>query len=90
MSVGEDRPARSFAAAVAALQAVEARDLQVSDVVASGPDDVVMTLPGGRQVRWGGPEDGAEKAEALQAALVRAGREVDEIDVSSPGVVLTR
>ncbi len=90
VSIGEVRPARSYAAAVSALEAVQQRGLLVSDVVAAGPDDVLMTLPGGRRVRWGGPEDGAEKAEALQAALVRAGRDVDEIDVSSPGVVLTR
>jgi hypothetical protein len=41
-------------------------------------------------VQWGGAEHGAAKAEALHAALKKAARGATEVDVSSPGVVLTR
>ena len=41
-------------------------------------------------VRWGGAEGGSAKAEALRAALRKAARGASEVDVSSPGVVLTR
>jgi len=83
------RPDGAFAAAVAAVQALRGA-VEPASVRALSPDDVVLTLADGRTVRWGGPEDGRAKAEALRAALVRAARGVTEIDVSSPGVVLTR
>ena len=41
-------------------------------------------------MQWGGAESGAAKAEALHAALRTAAKGATEIDVSSPGVVLTR
>ncbi|RIX27665.1 cell division protein FtsQ/DivIB [Amnibacterium setariae] len=87
---GAVRPAQAFAAAVSAVQALRGSDAVPSAVRASSPDDVVLTLRDGRRVQWGGAEDGAAKAEALRAALVRAAKGVTEIDVSSPGVVLTR
>jgi cell division protein FtsQ len=83
-------PGAAYAAAVSALQALSGADPVVTEVSATSPDDVVLTLAGGIQVRWGGAEDGAAKAEALRAALVRAAAGASEIDVSSPGVVQTR
>jgi cell division protein FtsQ len=87
---GADRPARAYAAAVSALQALAGTSPMASSVTATSPDDVVVTLASGLRVRWGGAEDGAAKAEALHAALKRAARGATEVDVSSPGVVLTR
>lgn len=86
---GTARPAQAFAAAVSAVRALGS-DPAVAAVRATSADDVVLTLGDGLQVRWGGAEDGAAKAVALRAALVKAARGVAEIDVSSPGVVLTR
>ena len=85
---GAGRPA--FASAVAAVQALAGAGPAVTAVRAASADDVVLTLEGGLTVRWGGAEGGAAKAEALRAALRKAARGATEIDVSSPGVVLTR
>lgn len=79
-----------YAAAVSALHALVGADPAVTAVLATSADDVELTLRGGVHVQWGGAEDGAAKAEALRAALVRAAGGASEIDVSSPGVVLTR
>lgn len=84
------RPERTYAAAVSALAALEGTTPAPTGVRATSPDDVVVTLTGGIDVRWGGAEDGAAKAEALHAALRRAAAGATTIDVSSPGVVLTR
>ena len=70
--------------------ALAASDPPVTTVRATSPDDVELTLRGGLRVQWGGAEDGAAKAEALHAALRKAAKGATEIDVSSPGVVLTR
>ena len=79
-----------YAAAVSAVRALAGADPVVTAVRATSADDVQLTLRGGVHVQWGGAEDGAAKAEALRAALVRAADGATEIDVSSPGVVLTR
>lgn len=79
-----------YATVVSALHALGGTDPVVTAVRARSADDVRLTLRGGVQVQWGGAEDGAAKAEALRAALVRAADGAAEIDVSSPGVVLTR
>jgi cell division protein FtsQ len=83
-------PEAASDAASAALEALAAADPPVVAVRASTADDVVVTLRGGLRVVWGGAEDGPAKAEALHAALRTAARGAAEIDVSSPGVVLTR
>lgn len=85
---GAGRPA--YVAAVAAVRALAGAGPAVAAVRAASADDVVLTLEGGLTVRWGGAEGGAAKAEALRAALRSAARGASEIDVSSPGVVLTR
>jgi cell division protein FtsQ len=87
---GAARPALAYAAAVSALRALQGADPAVTAVRTTSADDVVLTLRSGVSVQWGGAEDGAAKAEALRAALVRAADGATEIDVSSPGVVLTR
>jgi cell division protein FtsQ len=78
-----DRPAGAYAAVVAALDALQGVDTTVASARATSPD-------AGLLVRWGGADHGAAKAEALAAALRRAARSATEVDVSSPGVVLTR
>jgi cell division protein FtsQ len=83
-------PAAAVTAASSALQALAASDPPVATVQASSADDVVLTLRGGLEVAWGGAENGAAKAEALHAALRTAAKGVSTIDVSSPGVVVTR
>lgn len=85
---GAGRPA--YASAVAAVQALADGGPAVKTVRAASADDVVLVLDGGLTVRWGGAEGGAAKAEALRAALRKAARGASEVDVSSPGVVLTR
>lgn len=87
---GTAQPSEAYAAAVSAVQALAAADPPVTGVRAASADDVELTLRGGQRVQWGGAEDGAAKAEALHAALEGAARGATEIDVSSPGVVLTR
>jgi cell division protein FtsQ len=74
---------------VAAVAALDGTTPDVVAVTASTADDVVLTLRSGLQVRWGGVEDAAGKAEALHAALRKAAAGATRIDVSSPGVVLT-
>jgi cell division protein FtsQ len=87
---GTSRPGRVYAAAVSALHALAGAAPAVTAVRATSADDVRLTLQGGVRVQWGGTEQGAAKAEALRAALARAAAGASEIDVSSPGVVLTR
>jgi cell division protein FtsQ len=87
---GTARTRQAYAAAVSAVQALSSTSPAVTAVAATSADDVVLTLRSGLLVQWGGAEDGAAKAEALRAALVKAARDATEIDVSSPGVVLTR
>ena len=87
---GTAQPGAAYAAAASALQALAASDPPVTTVRATSADDVELTLRGGLQVQWGGAENGAAKAEALHAALRTAAKGAREIDVSSPGVVLTR
>lgn len=87
---GAADPDAASASASSALEALAASDPPVTTVKASSADDVLLTLRGGLQVRWGGAENGAAKAEALHAALRTAAKGATTIDVSSPGVVLTR
>lgn len=47
-------------------------------------DSVTVELSGGRTVRWGSPERGAAKAEAL-GAVMRAAEDASHFDVSAPG-----
>ena len=87
---GSADPRAAFAAASSALTALLDADPPVATVRASSADDVVLTLRGGLEVAWGGAENGPAKAEALHAALRTAAKGATGIDVSSPGVVLTR
>lgn len=87
---GTARPGQAYATAVSAVRALDGISPDVVAVRASTADDVVLTLRSGVRVRWGGAEDGAAKTEALVAALRKAARGASLIDVSSPGVVLTR
>lgn len=87
---GTARPAQAYAAAVSAVEALAGGTPAVDTVRATSADDVVLTLQGRLVVRWGGAEGGSAKAEALRAALRGAARGATEIDVSAPGVVLTR
>lgn len=87
---GTGDAAGAAAAASAAVVALAASDPPVTAVRATSPDAVVLTLLGGLRVAWGGAEDGPAKAEALHAALRSAAKGATEVDVSSPGVVLTR
>ncbi|WP_194395647.1 FtsQ-type POTRA domain-containing protein [Microbacterium atlanticum] len=65
---------------------------QVTEVSATTPDDVTLTLGGSNaQIVWGSAEDSAEKA--LNLAKMMAARppaEVSTYDVSSPDVVVVR
>jgi len=65
---------------------------QVTEVTASTPDDVTLTLGGtNTQVVWGNSEDSALKALVLQKAM--AGRPPEDVytyDVSSPDAVVVR
>ncbi|MGN6742492.1 MAG: cell division protein FtsQ/DivIB, partial [Amnibacterium sp.] len=63
---------------------------RVRGVAAPTPDDVRLTLADGRLVVWGSPDDGAAKAAALGAALVKVARGAHRIDVSVPGSVSVR
>ncbi|GAA2753773.1 cell division protein FtsQ/DivIB [Amnibacterium kyonggiense] len=90
LTVPAGTPAGAYASVVAALDALRRSDPPVTAVRLASADDVELTLRGGLLVRWGGPEHGAAKAEALDAALRRAAKGATEVDVSSPGVVLTR
>ena len=60
---------------------------QVRTVRAPTPSAVLLVTRTNRQVRWGGPTAGADKAAAVLALL---GRPATVIDVSAPGVVVTR
>lgn len=54
---------------------------------AASAEQVTLLLRGGRQVLWGGDEDGAAKASAVTALLKMPGT---ILDVSAPGVVTRR
>lgn len=88
---GAPRPAAAFRGAAAVIRALPgALARRVATVTATTPDAVSLTLRGGRRVTWGGVDDSAAKATALQAALVHAAHGAHVIDVSAPGVVTTR
>jgi cell division protein FtsQ len=75
-------------AALAAVTALPPRLLAaVATVRAPTPEQVTLTLAGGRTVFWGGGEDSAAKAAVLGALLSRPGR---HYDVSTPSVVTVR
>jgi cell division protein FtsQ len=80
-----DRATRAALSALAALSpAVRA---QVRVVRAATPEAVRLELSGDRTVVWGGSDDTAAKAQALQALLGRPGR---RYDVSTPEIVTVR
>jgi cell division protein FtsQ len=56
-------------------------------LVASGTEQITLGLQDGRTIVWGGTEDAAQKNRAL-AVLLPGGAQ--QIDVSSPGTVVTR
>lgn len=60
---------------------------EVREIRATGAFDVALTLTEGREVRWGGAEDDARKAEVLRALLARPG---SSYDVSSPDLPTVR
>ncbi|WP_109209266.1 MULTISPECIES: FtsQ-type POTRA domain-containing protein [Microbacterium] len=65
---------------------------QVTEVTASTPDDVTLSLGGtNTQVVWGSAENSADKAVALQATMAaRPPSDVYSYDVSSPQAVVVR
>jgi cell division protein FtsQ len=84
--VGRDSPTAT--AALAAVTALPPRLLAaVATVRAPTPEQVTLTLTGGRTVFWGGGEDSAAKAAVLGALLRRPGT---HYDVSTPSVVTVR
>jgi cell division protein FtsQ len=75
-------------AALAALTALAAPvRAQVQVIAAAVPDEIRLSLSGGRTVFWGDGGEAAAKAQALQALLSRPGR---IYDVSTPTVVTVR
>lgn len=82
-------------AALAALAALpESVREQVARVEAPGPDEVVLVLPDGPLVRWGGAEESEKKAGILGALLDQlasgALEPADELDLSVPDAVVLR
>ncbi len=72
----------AVAAAVTVLtQVPEALRNDVLSVTADSPSDVRLTLSGGREARWGSPEDTSRKAAVLAVLMTRKGT---VFDVSSP------
>ncbi|CAB4936987.1 unannotated protein [freshwater metagenome] len=67
---------------------------QVTEVVATGADDVTLTLTDGTSVLWGSAADAARKGQVLAAVLdqLAAGTldPATQIDVSSPEEVVLR
>ena len=88
----DDRATLAALAAIVSLPA--AVRVQVTDVAATGPDDVTLTLTTGTSVLWGSAADAARKAQVLAAVLdqVAAGTldPAAQIDVSSPEEVVLR
>ncbi len=83
--------AAAFAAVSAVLAGMPAAlRAETRTASAASADDVRLVLTDGKRVVWGSPADGAAKAGALQAALVRAAKHASVIDVSAPGVVAVR
>ena len=88
----DDRATRAALGAVTALPAqVRA---QLTGVAARTPDDVTLTLTGGRTVRWGSAELTDRKAEVLGALLQQIDAGAIEpgalLDVSTPDAVVLR
>lgn len=79
------RAVRDAVAVVAALPADKRRVLTSIEV--RTPDDIRLTLRGGREVRWGSAEDSAAKS-AVLVALLR--RPATVYDVSAPDLPTTR
>ncbi len=90
---GPDDPATTAALTVIGALPAPLRE-QVGGATAPGPEEVVLTLTDGTVVRWGGPEESAEKAEILTALLdeVAAGalEPAAEMDLSVPEAVALR
>ena len=88
----DDRATLAALAAVVSLP-VAVRD-QVTEVAATGGDDVTLTLTDGTSVLWGSAADAARKAQVLAAVLdqLAAGTldPAGQIDVSSPEEVVLR
>ncbi|MGM1058082.1 cell division protein FtsQ/DivIB [Saccharothrix sp. Mg75] len=75
------QPAAVTAAVSVLTQLPEGLRREVLTVVAGSPADVRLTLPAGREVRWGSPDDTPRKAAVLEVLLTRSGT---VFDVSSP------
>ena len=67
---------------------------QVASAAATDAGEITLTLLDGTPVRWGGPEDSAEKAAALAGLIEQLGNgalePAAEIDVSTPDAVVLR
>jgi cell division protein FtsQ len=75
-------------AALATLAALPPSVRQRVEVVeVSGPSSVTLRLAGGKQVRWGSPDDSARKAAVLEVLLSQRG---DSYDVSAPDLPTVR
>ncbi|SSC21698.1 cell division protein FtsQ, partial [Klenkia terrae] len=88
----DDRATRAALAAIVSLPAAVLP--QVTEVVATGADDVTLTLTDGTSVLWGSAADAARKGQVLAAVLdqLAAGTldPATQIDVSSPEEVVLR
>jgi cell division protein FtsQ len=85
-----DRPTlRAMATVAASLPATLAA--QVRSIGATSPDDVVLRLASGAQVRWGSADDTAVKAQVLAVLVARVGGpKVSLYDVRAPAAPTTR
>jgi cell division protein FtsQ len=78
--VAPDDPATRAGLAVLAALPPPVRE-RLREVRAEGPAEVTLLLLGGRQVRWGSPDDSQRKAAVLTALLSQPGT---VFDVSAP------
>lgn len=84
--VAPDDPATQAGLAVLTALPAQVRD-QTQVVTAAGPSDVSLRLAGGKQVRWGSPDQAARKAAVLAALLTQPGT---GYDVTAPDLPTIR
>jgi cell division protein FtsQ len=77
------RDAATAAALAVLTELPEWLRVQVRSIAAKSPADVVLSLGDGREVRWGGVEEGDRKAAVLRLLLTQPGK---VYDVSSPAL----
>jgi cell division protein FtsQ len=96
LDVADPRPGDpTTLAALAAISALPSDVREgVAGAAATGPEDIVLTLDDGTQVRWGDSSESAAKAAALGGLIEQlasgALEPAETIDVSTPGAVVLR